>query len=144
MVDVDLVATKLAELSARMERVRTKRLADANQLAANPDALDVVSFNLMLAVQVCADLASHIAADEGWPTARSLAEGFKRLEEHGVISPVTAESLKKAVGLRNTVAHGYARVDPELVHRASHAGLDDLEQFAREVAAWTRAHSAEV
>ncbi|MBX3269643.1 MAG: DUF86 domain-containing protein [Sandaracinaceae bacterium] len=138
MVDPDLVATKLSELSERVERVRSHRAPDAAALAADRDALDIVSFNLMLAVQTCADVASHVASDEGWPVARTLAEGFARLEEHGVLAAPTAAALKRAVGLRNVVAHGYARVDPELVHRASHEGLEDLSSFAREVSAWVR------
>ncbi len=138
MVDPDLVAAKLSELAERIDRVRVHRKADAAALAADRDALDLVSFNLMLAVQTCADVASHVLSDEGWPTARTLADAFARLEEHGVLTAGTAETLERAVGLRNVVAHGYARVDPDLVHRASHDGVEDLGAFAREVSAWVR------
>jgi len=50
MVDPDLVSAKLAE---RIERVRGRRAEDAASLASDRDALDIVSFNLMLAVQAC-------------------------------------------------------------------------------------------
>jgi uncharacterized protein YutE (UPF0331/DUF86 family) len=33
--------------------------------------VDLVSFNLVLAVQSCSDIASHIIADEGWPAAQT-------------------------------------------------------------------------
>jgi len=66
----------------------------------------VVSFNLMLAVQSCADIASHVIADQGWPPASNLAGRFNRLRDEQVLSPATAASLCKAVGLRNVVAHG--------------------------------------
>lgn len=87
----------------------------------------------MLAVQICADIASHLIADEGWPVAKSLADGFNRLAERGVLQPKTAEALCKAVDLRNVVAHGYAGVDPQLVFAAATRGVTDLEAFAREV-----------
>ena len=136
MVDPDLVAAKLVELDDRVQRVRAHRTADDKALATDRDKLDIVSFNLMLAVQVCADVASHIIADEAWPAARTLAEGFERLAEHGVLEAATAEAMKKAVGLRNVVAHGYVRIDVPMVHRAAFDGVDDLAAFARQVAAW--------
>jgi uncharacterized protein YutE (UPF0331/DUF86 family) len=139
MVDQDVVAAKLADLADRIARVRARCPEDAARLASDRDALDLVSFNLMLAVQICADLASHIIADESWPLATTLAAGFNRLRDHGVISPPTAASLCKAVGLRNVVAHGYATVNPDLVHAAGTRGIADLEAFAREVAAWLSA-----
>jgi len=107
-------------------------------LGASRDALDIVSFNFMLAVQVCADVASHLIADAGWPAARSLAEGFSRLEEHGVLTVATAEALRRAVGLRNVVAHGYARLDVPRAFEAASTGRADLERFAHEVGAWVR------
>lgn len=136
MVDADVISAKLGELADRVARVRTHRKASAKLLAADRDALDLVSFNLMLAVQACADIASHLIADEGWPPAGTVAQSFVRLEENGVIEAATAHALGRAVGLRNVVAHGYASADPSMVHAASTAGLDDLAAFARQVAGW--------
>jgi uncharacterized protein YutE (UPF0331/DUF86 family) len=139
MVNKDLVAAKLVELADRLARVRQHRRTSADALLAERDALELVSFNLMLAVQVCADIALHLAADEGWPAPRNLAEGFARLAEHGVIGVATAAALGRAVRLRNVIAHGYSRVDVAAVHAGATTGLADIERFAREVAAWVEA-----
>lgn len=136
MVNRDLVAAKLAELSARVARVRKACPASAAELASDADALDLVSFNLMLCVQICADIASHMIADEGWPAAKSLADGFTRLAERGVVATATAAGLSRAVGLRNVVAHGYSGADPGMVFAGATRGLADLDTFAREVGAW--------
>lgn len=90
----------------------------------------------MLAVQDCADVATHVIADEGWPMPRTLGDGFTRLAEHGVITRATAQRLVAAVGRRNVVAHTYDTLDATKLHAASTAGLLDLDRFAREVAAW--------
>jgi uncharacterized protein YutE (UPF0331/DUF86 family) len=140
MVDRNLLAAKLVELGDRVSRVRAHCPATVDDLRVNRDALDLVSFNLMLAVQACADIASHLIADEGWPTATNLASGFNRLRDEGVITPGTAASLCRAVGLRNVVAHGYGGINPAMVHAAALRGLGDLEAFAREVAAWAATH----
>ena len=61
MVDPDLVASKLSDLADHLQRVRIRRKATAEGLAGDRDALDLVAFNLMLAVQTCADIASHLS-----------------------------------------------------------------------------------
>lgn len=139
MVNADIVAAKLAELATRIGRVRAHSRESAEDLARDADALDLVAFNLMLAVQTCLDLASHIIADEEWPPAATLAAAFATLRDRGVISPSTASALARAAGLRNVVAHGYAGVDVKAVHLAAKTGLAELEAFATETAAWTRA-----
>ena len=136
MVNRNLLSSKLAELADRVNRLRSLAKLSLEELTANRDAFDLASFNLMLAVQVCADIAAHLIADEGWQAAKNLAEGFTRLEEQGVISTAVAQALRKAVGLRNVVAHGYARVDPTAIHSAATDGLADLEAFSQGVARW--------
>ena len=64
MVDRVLLAAKLAELAERTYRARSHCPATVDELRADRDALDLVSFNLMLAVQTCADIASHLIAAE--------------------------------------------------------------------------------
>lgn len=136
MVDTGLLAAKLAELAHRISRARARCPATSQALSADPDALDLVSFNLMLSVQTCADIAAHLIADERWPAATNLASSFNQLRDQGVISSATAVSLCRAVGLRNVVAHGYSGVNPAMVHAAATRGLADLEAFAREVSLW--------
>lgn len=136
MVRVELVTAKLSELDARIARVRKHTPATATALRDDQDALDLVSFNLMLCVQSAVDIASHVVADEGWRPALTLAEAFERLAENGVIAKSTADVMGKAAGLRNVVAHGYAAVDVELVFGAASRGVGDLETFAAEVAQW--------
>lgn len=136
MVDADVVAAKLRELEGRLSQVRSHARPDGAALAADQDALELVSFNLMLAVQACLDIASHLIADEGWIPAVSLGESFQRLGEHDVVTSSTAAAMQRAVGLRNVVAYGYANLNVHLLHTAAGAGVDDLEHFAREIAAW--------
>lgn len=136
MVQLEIVRRKLAELDDRVARVRTHRRATAAALAIERDALDLVAFNLMLAVQAACDLATHLIADEGWTAPGTAAESFQQLAEHQVITSSSATALRRAVGFRKVVAHGYAGIDAKATYAASTVGLDDLEQFAREVAAW--------
>lgn len=136
MVDIDIVTSRLRDLTLRIQRIRLHCSPTPEELAGNQDALDLVSFNLMLAVQACLDVASHIIADESWEPVTTSADSFQCLEQHSVISMATAKTLALASGLRNVVAHEYAGIRPGLVHKAATDGLAGLEQFAREVGDW--------
>jgi uncharacterized protein YutE (UPF0331/DUF86 family) len=138
MVNVAIVAAKLADRAAR---ARTLCPSTPEELRSDRNALDLVAFNLMLAVQSCADVASHLIADEGWPPAKTLAAAFETLATQGVIADKTARALARAVGLRNIVAHGYAGIDIPIVHAAATHGVADLDRFAREVATWMATRS---
>jgi uncharacterized protein YutE (UPF0331/DUF86 family)/predicted nucleotidyltransferase len=142
MVNRNVLSAKLAELADRVARIRECRRGRVEELKDDRDAVELVSFNFMLAVQVCVDIASHLIADGGWPLARTIGEGFTRLEERGVISAAIGTSMRDAVGLRNIVARGYAGVDLALVHRASFEGVDDLDSFARSLATWAARQTA--
>jgi uncharacterized protein YutE (UPF0331/DUF86 family) len=137
VVDVDVVARKLAELSLRLARIRAQSPEDSASFESNQDAFELASFNLLLAVQSCLDIASHLIADEGWEPPATLGEAFLRLQDHGVLTPETARAMKQAAGMRNLLAHGYETVDPEQLQEAAVQGVADLESFSREVAAWT-------
>jgi uncharacterized protein YutE (UPF0331/DUF86 family)/predicted nucleotidyltransferase len=101
LLNADLVVAKLAELGERIARARSHCPATLEELARDRDALDVVAFNLMLAVQSCLDVASHVIADEGWPPATTLASAFVSLHDHDVLKRETADALGRAAGLRN-------------------------------------------
>jgi uncharacterized protein YutE (UPF0331/DUF86 family) len=136
MTKRDVVEKLLATVADRSARVARLARPTVQDLAADEDALDLVAFNLMLAVQAACDATAHIIADEQFQPAASLAEGFHRLAEQGVVSDHTATQLGRAVGLRNVVAHAYHRIDPAAVQRASTEGITDLDAFVREVATW--------
>jgi hypothetical protein len=66
-------ARRTLTLAQRVQRAKAHCTTTPAELAADADALDLVSFNLMLAVQCSADIASHIIADEVLVTKPSIA-----------------------------------------------------------------------
>lgn len=142
MVNQNLVAGKLAELDDRISRIQSRCPPAAAELERDRDAIDVVSYNVMLAVQACADIASHIISGERWPAATSLAGAFTLLCDRDVISEETADALCRATALRNFIAHGYACRDPARIHGAGLSLVADMEAFAGEIARWLRGAGA--
>lgn len=141
MIDANILSEKLKQLAERIAKVRAHCPEEPEDLADDGDRLDLVSFNLLVSVQICLDLATHLIAGEGWAPAATAREAFERLEQKGVLSQETVRALRKSVGLRNIVVHGYSGIDPAQVHAAATLGLPDLERFAGELSAWVRARA---
>jgi uncharacterized protein YutE (UPF0331/DUF86 family) len=74
-------------------------------------------------------------ADEGWGGPDDAGSAFDLLADRGVIDRETATALRAAAGLRNRIAHGYALLDYERVHREAGAGFAPLRRFLAAIAA---------
>lgn len=86
--------------------------------------------------QAAIDIANHVIASSGWRVPRELREAFTVLEEHKVIDPKLADQMRELAGLRNRLVHTYGDVDDSVVHASLAGDLDDLNQYAKAIAAF--------
>lgn len=136
IVDSALVSAKLEALRFVIGRVRDHTPVDAQGLATDIDAQDIVSLNLQRAVQLCVDIAYHLVASmPGQVEPLTMADAFVAMRDSGLIDTALAESLRRAVGFRNIAVHQYEHMDWNIVHEVATEGIADLETFARLVAA---------
>jgi len=134
MVNRDLAGRKLARAEHWLASA-TKRLDQpAETFLANPDAWDLATFHLFLAMQEVIDLAVHWVAEAGWDAPDDAGGAFDVLAARGAVSPSTAADLRAMVGLRNRIAHGYATLDHERLQQESKAGLAAMRAFLVAVA----------
>ncbi|MSQ52450.1 MAG: DUF86 domain-containing protein [Betaproteobacteria bacterium] len=134
-MDKQLVSAKLESLRRALARVRQRTPSSAAALAADIDVQDIVSLNLQRAVQLGVDIAYHLAADTETAEPATMADAFTALRDAGVIDPVIAEALRRAVGFRNIAVHQYEKMDWQIVFDVATKRIEDLEAFARAVAA---------
>ena len=127
MTDRDLVLKKLAQIETYVAELR--RLA-------NPAALDhdvreqrFVEHTLQLAIQAALDVASHVVSDERLGEPATNRELFDLLARAGHLSPILADTLRRMVGFRNVLVHGYDTVDLAIVRDVLEHRLDDLLAF---------------
>lgn len=78
-----VLAAKAEALQRCLARIRATCPATAEALAGNIDAQDIVSVNLIRAVQLAVDMATHAAASLGLPPPTTMGESFERLVEGG-------------------------------------------------------------
>ena len=133
MTDPDLVAKKLALIETCVADLR--RLARADALGQDIREERFVEHTLQIAIQAALDVASHLVSDLRLGEPRTNRELFDLLERGGLVEPPLATTLRRMVGFRNVVVHGYDTVDLAVVRDVLENRLDDLLAFVAAVRA---------
>jgi uncharacterized protein YutE (UPF0331/DUF86 family) len=129
MVDRDLIIAKAASVRVHLDRIAARAGADLQVFMSDLDRQDVVSFNLLLSVENCIDIAAHIISENGWGVPGSASEMFYLLEDRGLLDPELTERMIKAVGLRNLIVHEYGKIDLNLLFATVRNNLNDLNSY---------------
>ncbi|TLD47005.1 MAG: hypothetical protein FAZ92_00701 [Accumulibacter sp.] len=129
-MDRQVVEQKLESLRRCLLRVKEKCPVDAASLERDVDAQDIITLNLTRAVQVSVDLAAHLIASRDVPAPNTMGQSFEALASLGLISPLLAIRMKKAVGFRNIAIHNYDAIDWHIVHSICQRNLNDFRDFA--------------
>ena len=125
----DVAGARVARALAWLDDAERTLSLPPDQLAADVRARDLSLFYLFLAIQECIDLAAHWVANAGWMAPDDAGSTFDVLADHGVFDRGTADALRKAAGLRNRIAHGYALVDTSRVQAESQQGIPAVRRF---------------
>lgn len=129
MTDPGLVAKKLALVETCVRELR-----ELSRPAAIPhDKLQerFAEHTLQISIQAALDVASHIVSDERLGEPRTNRELMDLLERHGWLSSDLAATMRRMVGFRNILVHGYEIVDVTVVQEVVEHRLDDLLEFVR-------------
>lgn len=128
MTDHDLIAKLLAYIETCVRELRTE--ARLERLETDVRELRFVEHTLQLAIQAAMDAASHVVSAERLGEPVNNRELFELLAKAGRLEANLMDRLRRMVGLRNVLVHGYTRVDPTLLRQAVTNHLDDLLAFA--------------
>ncbi|MBC7334226.1 MAG: DUF86 domain-containing protein [Actinobacteria bacterium] len=104
------------------------------ELLSDIDIQHLIERRLQLSIEVCIDIASHVAAQQKLPGRERAADIFLLLGKHKIIDEELAKKLAKAVGFRNILIHEYAKINHHLVYQYYKQDLDDLRRFAKQIA----------
>lgn len=129
-MDRGVIEQKLESLRRCLTRIDQRCPAEAEHLAADLDAQDIVSLNLTRAVQICVDLAAHVIASRDMPAPDTMGQAFDALATAGLIPADLASRLKRAVGFRNLAVHNYDAIDWRIVHDICRTRLGDFRDYA--------------
>jgi uncharacterized protein YutE (UPF0331/DUF86 family) len=118
MVDPERLHRILRRVSDDLAFLDSYRSVDGEELLSDPARLGHVKYLFVTAIEGCIDAAQHICASEGWGPPETNGDAFRIVARHGALDPALAERMAAAVGFRNVLVHGYAKVENRrvLVH----------------------------
>ena len=129
MLDPDLIALKAAAVRRHLSRARHKAGDSLARFKKDLDRQDIVVLNLQQAIQNCIDIAAHIVAENDLGVPGSTSEMFYLLEESGCLPMEITETMIRAVGFRNLIAHEYSRLDLDRVYEVARRDGNDLNSY---------------
>jgi uncharacterized protein YutE (UPF0331/DUF86 family) len=127
VTDRDLVEKLLAFIETCVHELRTQ--ARLERIASDVRERRFVEHTLQVAIQAALDAASHVVSDQRLGEPASNRELFELLAAAGWLEQPLMERLRRMVGMRNVLVHGYAKVDPQQLVLAVTNDLDDLLAF---------------
>jgi uncharacterized protein YutE (UPF0331/DUF86 family) len=122
---IDARLERLEELLRQLDGFRARGRSAYDE---DPEVKLATQHGLQLAIQICIDIAAHIAAASGRPGPDRYQDLFIDLRADGLDRDLAAR-LALAAGLRNILVHDYLDVDDEVVWGALDH-LDELREFA--------------
>ncbi len=136
-------------LDARLERIEAAcavlaglACEPATAVLSSPERVAAMERMLEVGIQAAADVAAHVIAAAAWATPETAGQAFQELAGHDVIARDLAERLRRAVGLRNVLAHDYLDVDPARLFATLSDDVADLRAFVAATLAWSTAQVA--
>lgn len=104
-----------------------------SELEENRDIQHLINHRLHTAVEICIDIAMHIASALELPGRDSAIDVILLLGKEDIISRKLAAQFQKAPKLRNLLIHGYARVDYQMLFRDYKDDISQMKQFAYQI-----------
>ena len=73
----------------------------------------------------------HIVSERKLGVPKSSREGFKLLQEAGLIEASLAKTLMNIVGFRNIAVHDYQALEVEILEAILEKHIDDFKDFTK-------------
>lgn len=138
MVDKPVIRSRMTTAESQLKELRGLSKISRSQFERNRTIQAAILHHAQIAIQACCDIASHIVADEGWGIPGTTGELFDPLASHRVITRSSAKKLRKQVGFRNLIVHGYDKIDLARVHTSLPERRTVVTHFLKAVAKYAR------
>lgn len=128
-----LLAQRFAEIREVKDLLEPYTRWNVETFTANREAVDAAKYRLLMGIEACAQVCSHLLSRLTAQPPESMPSCFLRLAEQGVLSEPLAQRLVHMARFRNLLVHRYETVDNEKVYQIICEGLGDWEAFIQSV-----------
>lgn len=94
---------------------------------------DAIAINLQRAAELTIDMANHVIRRKKLGLVKESRESIELLKKSEIITPETAENIKKMISFRNILVHEYQDLSIEIMENVITNHLQDLLDFTNQV-----------
>lgn len=135
MVDQPRLDHLLSNLRRYVGVLRQSAATPREQFLSNPDKVGNTKYHFVIAIGCATDIADYIIASERCRIPKDNGDSFVVLIEEGVLDAAQRDRLRAMARLRNRLVHLDWEVEDDRLWQYLQTSLDDLDAFARAVAA---------
>jgi uncharacterized protein YutE (UPF0331/DUF86 family) len=132
-INIDRLAFLLGELHEARGKLKGLAQISINELLADGQKIDLIKYNLIIAIQSAIDVCYHIVAKSENRAPEDYADCFLQLAQLGIIEDRFAQNLKEMARFRNLLVHMYGKVDDKRVCQILKDNLTDLDRFEEQI-----------
>ena len=130
----DKVTKLISEMRKSLERLETISAINKNEFLKNPDKIDSLKYNFIIAIESAIDFCNHIISQNGYRIPNDYGDAFQVLFEQGAFNEEYIKELKLMAKFRNRLVHIYWEVSNEKIYDFLKNDLIDLNNFLKNIA----------
>lgn len=133
MTNIYIIENKLSDIRKYLGILERYKKYSKEEIVNDIDIKGAVERYLYLAAQATIDLAEAVIAYKKLRKPTTLTDSFHILNERAIIDATMTEKLVKMAGFRNVIAHDYGKINYDIVYKAIHEGVKDIEEFVEKI-----------
>jgi uncharacterized protein YutE (UPF0331/DUF86 family) len=126
----DVILNKVTTIERCVKRIHEVYEGNSENLS-DFTKQDSIILNIQRACEASIDIAMHLVSEKKLGVPKTSREGFKLLQEAGLIDEVLAKTLMNMVGFRNIAVHDYQALQLDILEAILDKHIDDFRQFAK-------------
>ncbi|CAG9606557.1 type VII toxin-antitoxin system HepT family RNase toxin [Pseudoneobacillus rhizosphaerae] len=126
----DVILNKVTTIERCVKRIHEVYEGNSENLS-DLTKQDSIILNIQRACEASIDIAMHLVSEKKLGVPKTSREGFKLLQEAGLIDELLAKTLMNMVGFRNIAVHDYQALQLDILEAILDKHIDDFKQFAK-------------
>jgi uncharacterized protein YutE (UPF0331/DUF86 family) len=133
MVDRDKVEGLIRHLRQYTTYLHEIAVQDPPEFLKDQRSIGSARYYLQVSIETCINITNHIIATEKLRAPKDYKDSFKVLNEAGILSDDSTQTMRELAGLRNLLVHLYWDIDDQMIYDGIRSELGDFEAFIDEI-----------
>jgi uncharacterized protein YutE (UPF0331/DUF86 family) len=133
MTRYQVIENKISFIKEQLGILESYKTHSREQIESDKYIKGSLERYLYLAIQGSIDLAEAFISYRNFRKPSTQGEAFEILRENNIIEEDLTKSLVLMVGMRNIISHAYQKINYDMIFKALHERLQDIEKYIERI-----------